>query len=114
MTRYKKKRQFATDDISLRIDEDREHAQQMITALDKALHDAARAVRDRRESINAIATKIQDMANTGSNRWNEIRDVLHSGVNHPLGSHGSPQLESFRQKKRYSKSGPSPTIAGTS
>uniref|UniRef100_A0A6C0FBT5 Uncharacterized protein n=1 Tax=viral metagenome TaxID=1070528 RepID=A0A6C0FBT5_9ZZZZ len=123
LTRYKEKRQFATDDISDRIDEDREHAQQMITALDKALHDAGRAIRDRRESINAIATKIQEMARTGSGEWDKIRSVLHTGVNHPTAAHTTspagqdftqPLSEGFRQKRRYSKSGPSPTIAGTS
>ena len=123
LTEYKTKRQYATDDISYRIDEDREHAQQMITALDKALHDAGRAIRDRREAINAIATKIQQMARTGSGEWDKIRSVLHTGVNHPTEAHGSPSAgqdftqplsEGFRQKRRYSKSGPSPTIAGTS
>jgi ABC-type transporter Mla subunit MlaD len=127
---YKAKRKWATDDIGSRIDEDRQHAQEMITALDKALHDAGKQVRDRRTAIREIAQKIHDMSSDGAVIWDDIRDQLHTTDTHTTAAHQTPGTqpdrpatttaftqpprEGFRQKRKYSKRVPSPTIAGTS
>ena len=115
----------------------------MITAIDKALHDAGKEVRDRRLHIKEIAEKIQRMSSSGATNWDAIRQELHGATTHPDVKHNTPggspptrappadtadtaaaaatgatftqpPREGFRQKRKYSKRVPSPTIAGTS
>ena len=93
----------------------------MITALDKALHDAGISIRQRRQKLLELYKAIKDMALTGSVEWDEIRKMLHDGVGHPA-NHSTPdrtgftqkRKESFRQKRKVSKRVPLPSIALTS
>lgn len=128
---YESERSLAAQDIGSRIEEDRAYAQEMITALDRALQDAGISIRQRREKLNELYEEIKEMASSGSIEWDKIRRMLHDGVGHPE-DHSTPQApdettdesanqtfrqkrrESFRQKRKVSKRVPLPSIALTS
>ena len=133
---YESERSLAAQDIGSRIEEDRAYAQEMITALDSALHDAGISIRQRRQRLQELYDAIKQMAQSGSIQWDEIRRMLHDGVGHPAnhttpdrsqstpdGTGGEPggeegfrqkRRESFRQKRKVSKRVPLPSIALTS
>ena len=86
---YESERSLAAQDIGSRIEEDRAYAQEMITALDRALHDAGISIRQRRLRLKELYQAIKQMALSGSIEWDEIRRMLHDGVGHP-DNHSTP------------------------
>ena len=102
LRKYEEARALAGSTIDAKVKEHQNYAQGMITGLSDSLEDAARMIKDKKADLGVLHQSVKNMAHTGSQKWNEIIDLLKDE-------------DSFTQpKRRRSGNVPKPSVAATS